>query len=97
MISVVIVIPSCAPESWNDSVLCARCTMRERRSPRVATSDSTADRSSAVRENSAATKIAVPSVSAMKPIRLATMISACTCHLRGETERPVPVAQAIPP
>ncbi|SLB59661.1 Uncharacterised protein [Mycobacteroides abscessus subsp. abscessus] len=33
----------------------------------------------------------------MNPIRLATMISACTCHLRVETERPVPVAQAIPP
>ena len=31
---VVMVMPSCAPDSWNDRVRCARSTCRDRRSPR---------------------------------------------------------------
>ncbi len=61
-----------APESWNDSVRWARCTIRARRSPRLVTSESMTERSSAVSENSAATNRAVPRVSATKPTRPAT-------------------------
>src|SRR5699024_10042079 len=59
-------MPSWAPESWNDSVVCARRTARERRSP-VRACASTVLFSSAVSENSAATNTAVPRVSSTNP------------------------------
>ena len=67
MISVVMVIPSWAPESSNDRLRCARCTIFERRSPTSSTWLSIWLRSRLVRENSAATKMAVPKVTATNP------------------------------
>ena len=65
MISVVIEMPTWAPDSWNDNVRCARCTSLSRRLPERAWA-STVLRSNAVSENSAATKSAVPAVSTTK-------------------------------
>ena len=75
--SVVIEIPSWAPESWNDNVRCARCTSLSRLPP-VRALASTVLRSSAVKENSAATNTAVPSVRATKPSRLRITETALT-------------------
>ena len=66
VISVVIEMPTWAPDSWNDSVRCARCTNLSRRPP-VRALASTVLRSSAVNENSAATNSAVPAVRTTKP------------------------------
>ena len=65
MISVVIEMPTWAPDSWKDSVRCARWTNWSRRPP-VRALASTVLRSSAVSENSAATNTAVPAVSTTK-------------------------------
>src|SRR4051795_10057920 len=70
--SVVTVMPSWAPESSKDRLRCARCTIFARRSPTSATWFSIWLRSRLVRENSAATKIAVPKVTATNPTRPST-------------------------
>ena len=67
MASVVRVMPSWAPDRWNDSLLWALRTECAGPSPRFSTSVSIADRSSPVTANSNATKSPVPAVSAMKP------------------------------
>ncbi|CPZ79518.1 Uncharacterised protein [Mycobacteroides abscessus] len=77
--SVVMVMPSWAPDSWKESVLCARLTNRSRLSPVLARA-SMPLRSSAVKENSAATKRAVPAVRATKASKLSPVsktVTAC--------------------
>jgi hypothetical protein len=71
--SVVIEMPTWAPESWNDSVRCARWTILSRLWPPRALA-STVLRSSAVRENSAATNTAVPAVSTTIASSAATVV-----------------------
>ena len=75
--SVVMVMPSCAPDSWNDNVLCARLTNLSRPSPVLARA-SMELRSSAVRENSAATNSAVPAVSATNASKLSPVNKSVT-------------------
>ena len=81
--SVVIEIPSCAPESWNDRVRCARATILSRLPPDRALA-STVLRSRAVSENSAATNTAVPIVSSTKNTRLSAMVIALTGATRDD-------------
>jgi len=73
----VTVIPTWAPDNSVDNRRSARATPWARLSP-AATRRSTADGSSATRENSAATKMAVPAVSTTPSRTSNHSISTCT-------------------
>src|SRR6266498_4625890 len=85
MVSVVIVMPTWAPESWNERDRCPLATCSAGAAGLVRSWFSTWLRSSAVRENSAATKIAVPKVSAMtaRTPRISSSNPVTGVHRRG--------------